>query len=69
MDSLQKYGSDSSGSSDDSEGEDAQIQEKKEIPKDDDSTLHLKPLASNSIKSSSGSTQICIQAAPMVGAD
>jgi len=64
MDALQKYGSDSSSNSEDSEEENTQVEQIKEIPKSDDFTLHLKPSASNT--DSSISTQIAIHAAPSV---
>ena len=65
MDALQKYGSDSSSSGEDSEEENTKPQKKSEyeVPKDDDATLHLKPTSDPSI---SVATQIAIQAAPSV---
>ena len=64
MDALRKYGSDSSSNSEDSEEEEAPLEQVKEIPKDDDCTLHLKPSVSN--PGVSQSTQIAIHAAPSV---
>ena len=64
MDSLLKYGSDSSSSNEDSEEEDATKANKVPAAKDEDSTLHLKPPSSNA--ESSVATQIAIQAAPSV---
>ena len=64
MDALQKYGSDSSSGSDESEDESKLVQETKETPKDDDSTLHLTAPPLNT--SNSLATAIAIQAAPSV---
>ena len=64
MDSLQKYGSDSSSSADDSESEDTPVKTKKELQQDENSTLHLKPTAFNS--TNSVASQIAIKAAPHV---
>ena len=64
MDSLQKYGSDSSSSGDDSDNEKEVVPKKKEPVQDDDSTLHLRAPQPNS--ENSVATAIAIQAAPSV---
>ena len=64
MDSLQKYGSDSSSSGDDSDNENEVVPKKKEPIQDDDSTLHLRAPQPNS--EISVATAIAIQAAPSV---
>ena len=64
MDSLLKYGSDSSSSGDDSESEDTPVQTKNVLQQDENTTLHLKPTTFNS--TNSVASQIAIKAAPYV---
>ena len=64
MDSLQKYGSDSSSSGSDSESEDKPAKTKSVLKEDENCTLHLKPTTFNS--TNSVASQIAIKAAPHV---